>query len=85
MEVLGHSERLCEGFSADFISWDPVLIQIIAGRTSKIMSEDLCMCVKLCHVFCNYSEYRQEVRKRPLSLVITQENKTFPFKRTFML
>lgn len=45
MEVLGYSERLYEGFSADFISCDPVLTQILAGRTNKIMSEDFFFCV----------------------------------------
>lgn len=40
MEVCGYSERLCEGFSADFISCDPVFTQILAGRTTKILSED---------------------------------------------
>lgn len=44
MEVRGYSERLYEGFSADFISCDPVLIQILAGRTSKITSEDFYVC-----------------------------------------
>jgi len=64
MEVLGYSERLYEGFSADFISCDPVLIQILDGRTSKIMSEVFYICVKLCNLFCNYSEYKSKKKPR---------------------
>lgn len=63
MEVFRYSERLYEGFSADLISCDPVLIQILAGRTSKITSEDFYMCVKSCNLFCNYNEYKGKKKK----------------------
>lgn len=58
MEVLGY--LLYEGFSAGFLSCDPVLIQILAGRTCKIMLEDFYMCVKLCNLFCNNNEYKSK-------------------------
>lgn len=41
------------------------LIQILAGRTSKIMSVGFYVCVKLCNLFCNYSEYKSKKKKSP--------------------
>lgn len=65
VEVLMYSERLYDSFSADFISPDPVLIQILAGEASEIMSEDFYRSVKLCNLFCNYSEYKNKEKTQP--------------------
>lgn len=62
MEVRGYSERLYEGFSADFISCDPVLIQILTGRTSKITSEDFCVWN---YVICFVITMNIEAGKKP--------------------
>lgn len=67
VEVLRYSEKLYEGSSADFINSDPVLLQILAARTSEIMSELFYMSVKLCNLFYNYSEYKS--KKKNLSFI----------------
>lgn len=74
VEVLGYSERLYEGFSADFISCDPVRIQILACRTSKIMSEVFHVCVKVCNLFCNYSEYKSKEKTFDVNYYTGKQN-----------
>lgn len=37
--------------------------------------------MKLCNLFCNYSEYRKKKKKQPvLNLISTQESNTFNLK-----